>query len=341
MTPDRANRPRQVAIGAILAAFGGLLLVIGLYDTLGSTQSSEVRRQLEETLAEPPASGLGLEVDQALTLMRGLITVLAVAGGLSVVFGIFTFLGDRRSRWGLLACAVVVFVGSPLAMAGLLGLGVTLGTILVFSGPGRDWFAGRPIRDLSRSRAGGTPRTMSSPPGRSTSGDAASTPSATAATSSAVTHPAQSRGAAEAGGDAGARPRAVTEACVATWIGSGVATLLCAALLAVTALAGDVLVERLAQEPELQTLGVDAETAVTGVVVLAVIGLVWSLAAALLALGAWRGSTVTAVLLAVSAGVTVLVGLLSLPLGLINAGLGAFALARLLRRDARAWIASD
>ncbi|QWC86175.1 hypothetical protein KLP28_05570 [Nocardioidaceae bacterium] len=334
MTPDVAQRPRPVLIGGVLAAFGGVLLLLGLWDALGATASAEVRRQLAEQLAEPPASGLGLDVDQAVTAMRVLIRVLAVVGGLSVVLAVFTVLGDRRARWGLLACAVIVFIGSPVAGVGLLGLGVTLGTILVFSGPGRDWFAGRPIRtpperpgaDTRGSASGSSDRTGTSPS------------VFTSPKGSPLATPSPSIGAVrDRTAEATPRPRAVSEACVATWIGCLAGFLLSLVVVLGAVLFRDVAVEQLGDEPQLAQLGIGVDQALDGLTVLGGLALVWSIAAGGLAAGVWRGNEVAQILLVVSAGFTIVAGLLTLPLGLVNAGLAAFVLARLLRGDARAW----
>lgn len=334
MTPDPATRPRQVTIGGSLAAVGGVILVLGLWDALDATASSELRRQLAEQLEQPPASGLGLGVDQALSLVRTLITVLAVAGGLATVFGVFSILGDTRARWGLLACGLVVFVGSPVTGVGLLGLGVTLGTIFVFSGPSRDWFAGRPIRTPpERPRREEAPGGQVQPPaGRP---GAPSRP-ATGGTPLVVSPPTAA-GATSPVATSAVRPRSVSEACVATWIGCLVGLLLSLVLLLVSVLFRGAAAEQLAREPQLTQLGLTVDQALTGMTVLAGVAIFWSLSAAALALGAWRGIPAAQTLLVVSSGVTIAAGLFTLPLGLVNAGLAAFVLARLLRSDARAW----
>ena len=337
MTPDPATRPRQVTIGGALAAIGGIVLVLGLWETLDATASAELRRQLAEQLDQPPASGLGLDLDGALRVVRVLITVLAVAGGLAVVFGIFCILGDRRARWGLLACGIVVFLGSPVAGAGLLGLGVTLGTIFVFSGPGRDWFAGRPIRTPPERPAPARREGPDDGLGGGASGPSRSASQAGRARGAGTPMVVPGPGATSTRTPVPARPRSVSEACVATWIGCLAGLLLSLMLLLVTGLFRDVVAEQLAREPQITQLGLTVDEALTGATVLAVVAVFWSVSAAALALGTWRGIPAAQTLLVVSSGITIAAGLFTLPLGLVNAGLAAFVVARLLRPDARAW----
>lgn len=151
-----ASRPPQVTLAGWLAVMSGSFLVMGMFERIGGLRSIENRAALEECLegsagssqcglTRPIFVGLGLDVDGALSLLQ---TVLVVTGGLAAaaaVLGWFVLQRHKPSRVALSAVAVPLFVAG-FASAGFLPVIIAVAALLLWTGPARDWFAGRPVR---------------------------------------------------------------------------------------------------------------------------------------------------------------------------------------------------
>ena len=78
--------------------------------------------------------------------MRAGLTVAAVCAAAAAVLGFFAL--QQRSRGARLALTIVavpILLTAPLT-GGLVGALVAASTAVLWSGPARDWFAGRPVR---------------------------------------------------------------------------------------------------------------------------------------------------------------------------------------------------
>ncbi len=146
-------RPRQVTTAAGLVIGGSLFLLVSVFDTVTRLRSVDTRESVTEVLDSPAGGGLGLSVAQALDLMRVGLTVAAVCAAVALVAGIFVLQKHRGARIALTVAAVPLLLTAPLT-GGLLGALVVAATAVIWSGPARDWYAGRPVRE---SAWGGTP----------------------------------------------------------------------------------------------------------------------------------------------------------------------------------------
>lgn len=147
-----AERPRQVTMGGGLAIGGSVFLMLSIFETLGRVGSVDLRESVEETLAGNGAGGLGVTVDQAMTLIRGGLSVAAVCTAVTFVCGVFVLLRHSGARIALTVATVPIFLTS-LFTGTLVAIFLVAATFLLWSGPARDWFAGRPVRELPTGRS--------------------------------------------------------------------------------------------------------------------------------------------------------------------------------------------
>lgn len=138
-------------MAAMMALFGSLVLVLGLFDTLGGLRSAETRQAIDEVLGRSPGSGLGLDTAEVIELMRVGVYVAAVLGAAAVVFAVFVLQRHRAARVGLTVAAVLLLLTIPLT--GLMPIFIAVAVGLVWSAPARAWYAGLPAP------SGGAPST--------------------------------------------------------------------------------------------------------------------------------------------------------------------------------------
>ena len=75
--------------------------------------------------------------------MRAGLTVAAVCAAAAAVLGFFVLQRSRGARLALSIVAVPILLTAPLT-GGFVGALVAASTAVLWSGPARDWFAGRP-----------------------------------------------------------------------------------------------------------------------------------------------------------------------------------------------------
>lgn len=151
-------------MAATFALIGSLVLIFSLADMLGQLRTPETREQVAEMLAEPPASGLGLEVAQVVDLMRVLVYVAAALAAAIFVLAIYVLQRHRGARIGLTVAAALLLFTTP--VAGLMPMLVALAAALLWSTPARDWFAGRPVTQPAARSVGAPPNRPERPPER-------------------------------------------------------------------------------------------------------------------------------------------------------------------------------
>lgn len=362
-------RPRQVTFTAGLIIGGSVLLVFSVFESISGLRSLATREAVEEFLAEPPGNGMGLSVENVLTMLRVASMVAAACAVAMAILGIQIFKRSHSARIALSVLAVPLMV-TGLTTGGVLAPVVTVAVVMLWMQPARDWFAGiepRPAPEQAsrpeppawrQDPPSEVPPTVPpsappaasgpgrpSPPGsvpESVPGSGEPRPYAgfgTTAPQPAGTSPYGVPQASPAD-----RPGAVLWACVLTWTLSGLVALGMLASAVVIALSPDLIMDELRrQEPSLAAdLSEDLLVATT--VAMAVVLVVWCAAAIVFAWFAFRRARWAQVTLLVSAGIAGAVCLLatlagSFPLLLILAGCGV-TFSLLLRPEVRAWYAS-
>lgn len=167
---DKSGRPHQVGMGAWMVIAAGALHVVGSFDDMRGLRSLETKERVDEAIDAMADSGLALARDQLLDVMHVGVLVSAAAATAAVVMGIQALKRDRIAPRVLIGLSLLVVVGSVM-FDPLMGMFVAAGTVLLWSGPARDWFAGRPIRasrmELAMNSAGSQPSGQdSAPPAR-------------------------------------------------------------------------------------------------------------------------------------------------------------------------------
>jgi hypothetical protein len=349
-----------------------VLLVLTAFDSLANLSSVERRESLGKTLSEPPLDGLGVTISEALTVMRVGLMVAAACAAAAAVLGIFVLQRHRGARIALSVVAVPLLL-STFVTGDLLGALVAGATLVLWTGPGRDWFAGRPVRQLAKTTrddrgrddrgrddsARGWPPPAPTPPQdrqETQSGSGGDAPHVSTLKTSGGGPPASSgfgRPAAVAerpqpawqapptGVPAGRAPvpLPVKIACLLTWVFSGVVALMYAVILAVLVADSDRLVDYVVASPEWKRANLDADLLLPVLWMGCLMFLGWALGACLLAWFTWRRHGWARWLLAASAGAAAVAGLFAFPVGLLHQAAAILTIVGLFSAAAKAWFA--
>jgi hypothetical protein len=126
---------------------GSVLLVLIVFDTITGLHSVQMREEVDKVLTTPTGQGLGLSVNEALSAMRVGLMIAAACAAATAVLGFYALQRNRAARLALSILAVPILLTAPLT-GGLMGALVAAAILMLWSGPARDWFAGRPVRQL-------------------------------------------------------------------------------------------------------------------------------------------------------------------------------------------------
>lgn len=173
-------RPRQLTMAGGFVIGGSVFLVLSVFDTISSLNSVEMRDEITKVLSSPTGEGLGLSLSEARAIMRVGLMVAAACAAAAAVLGVYALQRNRAARVALTVLAVPILLTAPLT-GGLMGALVAAATLMLWSGPARDWFAGRPVREPERpeppSQRGPWETTMPSPEDRNRAdGDSSEAP---------------------------------------------------------------------------------------------------------------------------------------------------------------------
>ncbi|WP_030483893.1 hypothetical protein [Nocardioides aequoreus] len=359
---DRSTpaRPRQVTMAAGLAVGGSLFLLLTVFETLGRLPSVRMREEVAAALDSGSGATLGLSVDQALTAMRVSLWVAAVAAAIALVAGVFVFQRHHGARLVLSAAAVPLLLTAPFT-GGLLGILVVAAAGLTWSGPARDWFAGRPVREVSRperQEPRPDPVREPTPTPSATPGPPAATPSSVS-TSSTSTAPAPTQGYGAPGGAApyadptapggpwsatapvaDRAPLPVRLACALTWTACTLVVLAIVVGLAFFVTDPGVVRPVFDEAMQLQgTAELPAGMITATVWTAALMFGGWALGAIVLAELCRRRHDWARYLLVISAVVSGVLCLLTFPIGLVHAAAAVGVVVLLFRPSARDWFA--
>lgn len=280
-----AERPPQVTVAGWVTMLGSLFLVLGMFDQIAGLRSIDSRERIAESLAEPPLDGLGLGIDGALSVLHTVFVVAGALGAAACVLGWFVLQRHKQARLVLSVVAVPLFV-SGFFSGSLAASFVAVSAMLLWSGPARDWFAGRPVRKpplLAAAQA----RPPVAPPDATHRVSAPHLPPTPTGVASDTPPPYAGYGAPRPAAPyavAGARPPALVAAAVITWLASA-AVVVVFGISAVLVLADPSAVsDVMEQQPRLEELGLSVSEVRQIFVGMAVLFVGWALAAAFLAL---------------------------------------------------------
>lgn len=356
-------RPRQITLSGWVIVVASVLLVAAVFDAMAGLHSVHTREAVTKALASGSDQGLGISVDDALTMMRWALFVAGAAASVTAVLGVFVLQRHTAARVVLTAAAVAVVLTVPVVMTasggGIFGLVVGVAAGMLWTEPARDWYAGRPVsRPEPRpsthppashagrvvtpvdSRPEAPPEQPTPPaPGPSTWPPPTSGPATWAPPASGP--PAWAPPASRAAPAPSRVPRPVRVACVLTWVFSALTGGVYTVLVATVAVDRDGVLDLLRDNAALRDSSLDDQELVGALVAVSALVVVWCVLASVLAALTWRRHRTARRLLLVSIGVATLVELLGMPYSLLHfvAGLTAFYL--LLAPRARAWFDAD
>jgi hypothetical protein len=365
---DLAPRPRQLMVAAGVVIAGSVFLVAAVFDSLANLQSVDTREQLQRVVTSSAGRNLGVSLDQVISAMRTALGVTAVCAAVAAVLGVFVLQRHRGARIGLSIVAVPLLVSAPL-VGGFLGALVAVATLMLWNGPAGDWYAGRPIRESARAKRPGpdarpSPEAPAPPPVQSAPSDVL--PEAPPSTRETSTAPGATHGFGLVGvpavppgaeipppsaapppgpatppvtAPAGPVPVQVKMACILTWVFSGVVALLYLAAVVALLVDRQPIVDRVVESPAWHDSGLSDDMLVPMLWVGVLLFLAWSLGSIVLAWFAWRRHNWARYLLAASAVVTLLIGVVAFPVGIPHQIACALAAGGLFAPQSRAWYA--
>ena len=356
-------RPRQLTMAGCFVVGGSLLLLVSVFDSITNLNSVNTRDEVAKVLSSGGA-GFNLSVSQALTVMRAGLTVAAVCAAAAAVLGVFVLQRSTGARLALSIVAVPILLTAPLT-GGLVGALVAASTAVLWSGPARDWFAGRPVRQPVEP-TNPTPPTSPTPP----AAGPAEPPPPTAPEISTRAYPSPSGppatrgygqqsvdpGSAQQGAPAwastatqpwaaapapaGPVPVPVKVACFVTWVFSGAVALMYAVLLVVLVVARGDIVELVKKSPAWEQSNLQPGVLLPVLWVGCLMFLGWSLGACVLAVFTWRRHNWARYLLVASAGAALVASTLAFPVGIAHQIAAAVTIGALFNGGARAWFSA-
>ena len=351
MSEEQAPRPQQVTAGGLVSAIAGGLLLFWTYDSMANLRSIDTREQISKALDGGRGRDLGVSVEQATQWMHAGLLVLGAAAAAVVVLGLYSLRRNNTARIVLSVLAVVVVLISMVSDP-VLGMGVGVGAVLLWSGPARDWFAGRPVRETpslfsarpDRDASEARPAAPPAPPASQVLQDQPTPPPSRQQVSAEQPPPHPGFGAplpsydvATAVAPTTRAPRIVRSAAVITWLAAGSMAVL-TVLSAVIAL-GDrqFVLDEAMKNPTVRDANLDPDMIMAAVVVVAIGIAAACLLACVLAFLVVRGHDWARWLLVVLAVLGGLVLLAGVPVSLLHiAACGAVA-GMLFSAPARAW----
>jgi amino acid transporter len=332
-----------------------VMLLVTVYSSIASLNTVETRDRVTDWLSTPTGKDLGLSVSDALSGLRVALMVTGLGAAASGVLGFFVLQRHRGARIALSIVVVPILlanlVTAPLT-GGLLGALIAAATVVLWTGPARDWFAGRPVRQPAVPEPREEPRppapTTPPPPAASAPVDLSTQrPSGQPpATAGFGERPAQQWGP-PVGPPIGYQqpavsvsvPMIVRVACVLTWVFAGVVALLYVVLLFVLVIAKDDIVDYVTGLPEWQQSNIKPDLLMPVLWVGSLMFLGWAVGAMVLAWFTWRRHNWARYLLAASAAAALLAGLFAFPVSLPHLVACLATIVMLFSARARVWFA--
>lgn len=332
-TEQAGPRPPQVTIAGWVVTAASALLLVAVFGEMAQLHTIDTRAEIAKLIDSPSGQQLGLTVERATEILRWCLMFSGVAAVAAAVFGIYVLQRHQAARIGLTVVAVPVVLLAPLA-GSLPGMVVGAGTVMLWGGPARDWFAGRPVRTPAVA-AREIPRPTYDAP----------MPTVLPAPSDAIgPEPTLGWGSAPPPLPApvpSPPPTAVRLACILTIVVAGFTALGSLVALAGIAANSGAVVD-MVRDSEGWDSRLDPDVILPSLITVAAIIFVWCVVSVVLAAFTWRRRTwAWAMLIGCTglAGAFAVVAFLTSPLFLVYVGACGLVLGWLCRRSSRAWFA--
>ena len=352
---------------------GSAAVVLTVFDLIANLRSIDTRERVQKALSEPPLDGMGIDTQQVLSVMHVLAMVAAGCATAAAILGWHVLHRNKQARLWLSVLAVPLFLAG-LVTGGFLSSMVAVAVVMLWTRPARDWFDGRapspaldgglrerqppdqqtppsspsaptPYRGFG-SQGGGPSDTPTAPqphpqgqPGGQDAPGGPTYPPAPGGWPAAQQPPAQQRVGVPF---VTARPREVLQACLITWVFSGVVVLAMALVLISFAADPSLIDDVYSSDRRFADSGLTADQIRSYSLGLALVFGLWALAAAALAVLVMLGRRWARYVLIASSVLTALLTLVMVVAApvLLVVTLAGVATAVLLTRPAvGAWFA--
>ncbi|HET6154265.1 MAG TPA: hypothetical protein VFE15_15080 [Marmoricola sp.] len=145
MSPDPASqRPSQVTLAGWAASIASGALLIQAFSLMAGLRSLDSRARIAKEIGTGSLKGMGFTVEGVIEAMRWSLFVSGAAAVAGAILGIYALQRHRGARIGLTVAAAVM-VPASLVASSYLGIVVAVATGMLWTQQSRDWFAGRPI----------------------------------------------------------------------------------------------------------------------------------------------------------------------------------------------------
>lgn len=347
------ERPRRMTIAAVVATTTCVLLVISLLDAMAGLRTLESVHRMRQLVDAQGWSGLSDE--QVIGVQRILIFVSGALAATGAVLSVYAARRHRGAR-ALLSVVAALLLFSTALVATLLPVILLAAVVMMWTGEVRDWFDGRERPRPSAVRPPGAPPTPPTdqpppspvqeywPPPASPPAAPPPTPFGPPAHTQVLENPyagpasgpvSQPRPARAPG----TRPMAVSVAGWLTGVFSVLTFVVLALVVTVLLAARDEAVRALREQNLSARYGISERDLLAALWVFCAVCLFWSLAALVLAVLACCRVHWARVALAVSAALTVVVGLATRQVGVLNAIAALVTVALLFSPAANRWYA--
>ncbi|WP_300463221.1 hypothetical protein, partial [uncultured Nocardioides sp.] len=142
--PNPHDRPRQVTMAGWVTILGSVLVILSVFAQIGSLDSLDTRRGIEELLANPPLDALDLEVTSVLDVVRLLATVTGALAAATAILGWQVMQRSRSARLALTVLAVPLFL-LGFVTGGFATSLVAAAAVILWLQPSRAWVNGDPV----------------------------------------------------------------------------------------------------------------------------------------------------------------------------------------------------
>lgn len=344
-------RPPQVTLAGWIAIVGSVFVVFSVYDVVASGRSIETRERVIDALDQPPLSGSGVTLEQALGFLHGLALVAGACAVAAAILGAYVLQCSKSARLALTIIAPVLFL-SGMVTGGFMSSMVAVAAVMLWTAPARDWFNGiapqRSAIDVPAppprvdEPASKTPHDSEPRAYVGFGGDQRAVPEGTSREQGSQQYDPKAPATADPIHERPTqpRPREVLQACLLTWIFSGV--VFCGMLLAIVGFAAspDLIKEVYESDDRFTDADLDIDQLRAATIVVGAVFGVWSLVAVVLAVFTFLGHNWARITLIISAATTGLLGLalmIAAPLLALVSVAAVLSIVMLTRARTNAW----
>ena len=328
------------------------MLLIQCFSGLAGLNSVETRDRVTEWLRTPAGNDLGWSHAQALNGLRLVLMVTGAAAAAGTILGWFSLQRHHGARWALIVVAAITLVGA-VVLNDPLGAFVAGAAGLLWSGPARDWYAGRPIRQpaalLGKPLQDERPKPPSQPPVQPPNHSPGESPQPpppwpTQPSSQAPNQPPATSNFGQPQPFQQALlppveqvPRQIVLVVRLTWVACVTAVAGIIGFMVWLADNSETFLDYIMKAPTTEMFPVERSQVLPQVWLMAVMVLGWAVAAAVLAFFVLRRHDWARILLLISAIPACLFSILALPYFVFQAAAAALTIGVLLGKPARAW----